>query len=366
MRVLIDAWFDIGRGDSPRPYYARTRDGWMLALYRFHDPKSHATPVVLCHGMGSNRWNMDGPGKLSLARYLKAKGYDVWVVELRGSGRSTHPTWWNGKQYTWTFEDYVQHDAPALLKVVLRETGADRVHWIGHSMGGMIAYALLMGPIQTKIASAATLASPTMSNVGHPLLDFGVPYRNLLRYLPRRLPTGVLTRLLAPFAPAVAYQQGEAISELGFHRGNIDLDQLRALMFTAVEDLPTSLLREFALWYESKHMSDRYAMFDFTEHLERITTPILIVAGSKDGLTPPGDLEEVHRRIGSRDKRFLVAGKEAGLSHDYSHADLVLGKHARTEIFPILLDWLERHRQPVEAAPNRRGLRVVRAPAQAF
>src|SRR5262249_22017119 len=201
---LIDAWFELGR---PRPwtYSARTRDGWRLALYR-HRParRAHATPVLLCHGMSSNRWDMDGPGEVSLARYLAARGYDAWVVELRGAGRSTRPTWWNGKRYDWTFEDYVQHDAPAALRVVLNETGARQVHWVGHSMGGMIAYALLMSPVHRNIASAVTLGSPTMSDVGHPLLDFGVPYRGLLRLLPQRVPTGVLARIGAPLAPLLA------------------------------------------------------------------------------------------------------------------------------------------------------------------
>lgn len=366
MRFLIDSWFELGRDRQPRRYWARTRDGWRVALYRFHSPKTHSTPVVLCHGMGSNRWNMDGPGQLSLARFLLDEGYDVWVVELRGAGRSTRPNLWNGKPYRWNFEDYVQHDAPAVLRVVLRETGCEKVHWVGHSMGGMIAYALLMSPVQLKLASVVTLGSPTMSKVGHPMLDFGVPFRALLRYLPPRIPSGTLARFVAPLAPLVVSQARKEISDLGFHPDNIDADLARTLMFTAVEDLPTSLLREFALWYETKHMSDRYAMFDFTEHLERITNPLLIIAGARDGLTPPGDLEYVHNSISSRDKAFVVVGREHGFPHDYSHADLILGKHAREDIYPMILNWLEAHRAGGRKDARRQfaRLRVVRQSAR--
>src|SRR5205085_2371515 len=101
-------------------------------------------------------------------------------------------------------EDYVYHDAPAALHTVLRETGARQVHWVGHSMGGMIAYALLISPVHKKIASAVTLGSPTMSDVGHPLIDFGLPYRGLLRLLPGRVPIGIAARCAAPFAPLAA------------------------------------------------------------------------------------------------------------------------------------------------------------------
>ncbi len=353
MQRLIDAWFEFGRAQQPHLYRARTHDGWHIALYRYAPPKrTHRTPVLLCHGMSSNRWNMDGPGRLSLAHYLVRRGYDVWVVELRGAGRSTRPTWWNGKRYNWRFEDYVQHDAPAALQKVLRETAAHQVHWVGHSMGGMIAYALLMTPVHHKIASAVTLGSPTMSDVGHPVLDFGVPYRSILRFLPERVPIGTLARLGAPFAPLLARALSDSIAELGWHEGNANLRLLRTLMLTAVDDVPASLLREFARWYETKAMSDRYTMFDFTEHLERITTPLLIVAGSKDALTPPRDLEHVYKRVSSKDKAFRIIGKHYGEAHDYSHADLILGLHAPDDVYPVIVDWLDAHRQARPSGPR--------------
>jgi pimeloyl-ACP methyl ester carboxylesterase len=296
--------------------------------------------------MSSNRWNMDGPGRISLARYLAKSGYDVWVLELRGAGRSTRPSWLNRKSYDWRFEDYVYHDGPAALRVVLRETGARQVHWVGHSMGGMIAYALLMSPVHGKIASAVTLGSPTMSDVGHPVLNLGLPYRSLLRYVPSRIPVGTLARVGAPLAPLLTYLFGRQIGDLGFAEGNADARHFRTLMLTAIDDLPASLLREFARWYDTKAMSDRYAMFDFTEHLERIKTPVLVIAGSHDGLTPVRDLEQVYRRIGASDKAFKIVGKRYGFARDYSHADLVLGLHAPDDVYPMILDWLEVHRRP--------------------
>lgn len=350
MQRLIDAWFEVGREQRPQRYRVRTHDGWHLALYRYlPSRRSHRTPVLLCHGMSSNRWNMDGPGDISLARYLLRHGYDVWIVELRGAGRSTRPTWWNGKRYDWRFEDYVQHDAPAALRKVLRETGARQVHWVGHSMGGMIAYALLMTPMHDKIASAVTLGSPTMSDVGHPVLDVGLPYRGILRLLPARVPIGLLARLGAPLAPLLARWLDATISELGWHAENANLRLLWTLMLTAVDDIPASLLREFARWYETRAMSDRYGIFDFTEHLERITAPILVIAGSKDGLTPARDLEQVHKRITSRDKTFRIIGKQHGFAHDYSHADLILGLHAPADVYPVILQWLESHRGTARA-----------------
>jgi len=363
MQRLIDLWFERQRDIQPRQFRAHTRDGWNLALYRYlPERRTHRTPVILCHGMSSNRWDMDGPGRISLARYLVRRGYDAWVVELRGAGRSTRPTRWNGKRYDWTFEDYVQHDAPAALRLVLRETGRKQVHWVGHSMGGMIAYALLMSPMHDKIASAVTLGSPTMSDVGHPMIDFGLPYRGLLRYIPDRIPIGTLARLGFPLASLLERTLHRSISELGWHPGNGNPALFRALMLTAVDDLPASLLREFARWYDTRAMSDRYGIFDFTEHLERITTPILVIAGSHDGLTPARDLERVHSRIASRDKSFRIIGRDYGFAHDYSHADLILGLHAPDDVYPVVLDWFERHRRG-NASQKPDNVRRLRATA---
>jgi len=187
-----------------------------------------------------------------------------------------------------------------------------------------------------------------------------VPLRRLLRVWRGRIPIGVAARLGAPFAPLVAMLLDGSISELGWHPGNADLPLLRTLMLTAVDDLPASLIREFARWYESKTMSDRYAMFDFTDHLERVTRPLLIIAGSKDGLTPARDLERVYQRVASRDKEFRVIGTATGFGHDYSHADLVLGLHAPDDVYPVVLEWLEAHREG-SARSGRPPLRALRA-----
>jgi pimeloyl-ACP methyl ester carboxylesterase len=209
-----------------------------------------------------------------------------------------------------------------------------------------------------------------MSEVGHPVLDFGLPYRSLLRILPRRLPIGMLGRLGAPLAPLLSRLLNQSIAALGWHPGNADDALLRSLMLTAIDDIPSSLLDEFAEWYDARTMTDRYGGFVFTEHLERITRPILIIAGSHDGLTPSRDLQNVFDRIASTDKEFRVVGKQSGFAHDYSHADLVLGLHAPTDVYPMVRDWLDSHggvaRRPASPSaqrPSRSARSARRQPA---
>src|SRR5581483_1627960 len=66
-----------------------TADGWRLGIRRigpeFPDPAK--LPVVLCHGLGLNAtfWTITDD---HLPEQLVARGYEVFLVDLRGSGNS--------------------------------------------------------------------------------------------------------------------------------------------------------------------------------------------------------------------------------------------------------------------------------------
>ena len=48
---------------EPERHFGRTADGWTIALHRrraaVHVPGR--LPVLLCHGLGANRFNLDAP-----------------------------------------------------------------------------------------------------------------------------------------------------------------------------------------------------------------------------------------------------------------------------------------------------------------
>jgi alpha-beta hydrolase superfamily lysophospholipase len=336
---------------APTRHYAHTQDGWRIALHHHPPPAGgHGAAVILCHGMGSNRFNLDGPGRVSLARHLQRTGYDAWVLELRGAGYSRRRLRLPPVPWSWTFEDYVQHDVPAALHLVRELTGQRRVLWVGHSLGGMIAYASLLSPAADAFAGVVTLASPGMTDIGHEAIDRWIALRRLLWLAPPRVPTRALAWLGAPLARAIARSFRTLVRDWFWHPDNLDLEVVRFMMRHGIEDLPRSLLLEFARWYETKRMSDRYDLFSFGDHLDRVRVPILVIAGGRDRLTPPADLERLVGRLGSRDKTFFVAGHASGLAHEYSHVDLVLGRHAPDEIYPRVTAWLDAHKPDAAVA----------------
>ncbi|HRP70898.1 MAG TPA: alpha/beta fold hydrolase, partial [Turneriella sp.] len=43
-----------------------------------------------------------------------------------------------GKQ--WSVDDYLLCDLPTACEYIINETGAPKLHWVGHSMGGILGF----------------------------------------------------------------------------------------------------------------------------------------------------------------------------------------------------------------------------------
>lgn len=326
----------------PRRLFISTRDGWQLAVYRYW--KGEATsrwgPVVLCHGLGANRFDLDAPDpEISLARYLHQRGHDVWVVELRGAGRSRPPGWPLRRRYPFDFDEYVHRDVPAILRYTLDATSAPAIHWVGHSMGGMLAYAALEHFDNRLFHSVTTIGSPAFTAVKHPLVD-KLYHLHFMLEVVRWVPVRRLGLLAALFPELTMNTVGRLLANIE----HMDRRHLRRLAARALYDLPAPLLRQFAEWYGGPAGFSRAdQLLGYYEHLDRVQAPMLIVAGAGDVLTPVEDLAAVHEAISSPDKKLLVCGTAQGFSLDYGHIDLVLGTRARDEVYPHISSWIESH-----------------------
>lgn len=80
-------------------------------------------PVILIHGLDGNL-----AGFYSLKKELK-KHYRVIVYDVRGHGKSTHPTSYN-------LNDHIKD-----LIMLMQQLGIKSAHLLGHDMGGIIAQA---------------------------------------------------------------------------------------------------------------------------------------------------------------------------------------------------------------------------------
>ena len=136
---------------TPSTHLTTAADGWPLMLrhYPAEGANPHREPVILQHGLGACSQQFDlpvprGVRAPSLARWLASRGYDVWVPDLRGVGGSASPGASLRGRWDWSFDDHLDLDMPEILRFVLAQAGHEHVHWIGHSMGGILLLAWLL------------------------------------------------------------------------------------------------------------------------------------------------------------------------------------------------------------------------------
>lgn len=73
---------------------------------------------------------------------------------LAGNGRSQKPSLLD-KSTWWTVDDHFLQDVPAVLEYVLQATGANQVHWVGHSMVSQCTASWLAGWLGRRVAGCS-------------------------------------------------------------------------------------------------------------------------------------------------------------------------------------------------------------------
>ncbi len=323
-----------GRPDSV--IFATTEDGWKIAISRYFavpkkGRKKKRLPVVLCHGLSGNHVNWDISKRLSVARTIARSGYEVFSIDLRGAGYSEYPGWLSSKSWDWDFETYLNMDIPAALNKVLEVTGEKKVHYVAHSMGGMFAYAFLQTNLAKKIKSTTILASPTRFDQFRPLLKMSWWFRIKPVFY------------IGTLAKAAAFL-GELSQTIQKYGGNLELSKGHVALAQAntVENVPSSLMSQFIGWVKEGKMflSDEQNVMD---GFPKIKTPTLFIVGSSDQTVIPASVREAYEAFGSSKKEFHILGPEHGNLAEYGHQSVQFGRFADREVYPLIVNWLEKN-----------------------
>jgi pimeloyl-ACP methyl ester carboxylesterase len=311
-------------------------DGWETRLYRYRgsaDPEFQSNPVIVSHGFCANRFNVDFHARASLARYLNRLGFDTWVIELRGCADATRTPPRGRKKGEVLFEDFVDLDMPAAIRHVLERTGASGVHWVGHSMGGMIALAFAQGPGRSLLKSITAIGSPARLQMP-PFVHFLCTLSWALGWM-SELPLRIPCQILAPFYFRLP------IDPMAIRQANLAPDSVRRAMVNVLSDMPMALTRQMARWQTSG--GDVVAAEDdrnFTAGLGRIEAPLLCIAGADDHVAPPRSARIAVERAVSERKAWMVLGGDGSDAPQYGHGDLLIGDAAYQDVFPHVAAWV--------------------------
>jgi len=132
-----------------------------------------ARPVLLVHGFGGTKssWSV-------IANALSDQGITVDTITYRPLGNSV---------------EQLADELVAAVQRILSQTGADKVHLVGHSLGGVvIAQAIAGGGLVGLVDTVITLGSPFGGSPWAALLPFGDLLRALRQGSPqlRRIASG--------------------------------------------------------------------------------------------------------------------------------------------------------------------------------
>lgn len=312
----------------------------------------------------------------SFAEFMAEQGFVVVVKSLRSERVF----------YERSFADYVElvpeytkavleHIPPLVKNILGIRLKAEGVHWIGHSLGGMVAAAT---PVKEGLLSLTTIGSPTYMYLDNqrllqwcrmlrPLFPFAFVNKRL------RVPTTLAERFLDYMFTRFGIESDRKLSHdqylkiglllhLPFVRilahtvlnlDHIDFETAAAFMRSATADENFQLLLDFVdgLLINGK---DKSAILK--QPLIPFKVPTLVIGGEGDDIAPAHSVVHLLRFVQG-------ARKEKVIFKHYDHLGLLLKYAARFDVWPVIVAFIYEQavRQTRSERLRQQGIKAILA-----
>ncbi|KAM7512576.1 hypothetical protein LguiB_011451 [Lonicera macranthoides] len=355
-------------GYKCQEFDVRTDDGYILSVQRIPEGRRggggpNKQPVLLQHGVlvDGMTWLVNSPDQ-SLAFMLADSGFDVWIANTRGTRFSrrhvsldpSNPEFWN-----WTWDDLVTHDLPATIEFVFRQTG-QKTHYVGHSLGTLIALASFSEGKQVDKVRSAVLLSP-IAYLSHMTTALGVVAARafvgemttlfgLAEFNPKGEPVANFLKALCADPGVDCYDLLSALTGKNccLNVSTVDLFLKNEPQSTATKNLVhlAQTVRDGIL---AKY---DYGNSDFNvEHygeskpphynlaLIPKDLPLFLSYGGQDALSDVRDVETLLDSLKLHDADKL----SVQYIKDYAHADFIMGVTAKDIVYNQILTFFKSH-----------------------
>ncbi len=267
-------------------------------------------PVFLVHGSIENGRIFYSKSEKGFAPFLARNGYDVFVADLRGRGKSRpRITGRSGFGLSHTLKE----DFPAFINKIKEIKGDVPQYWGAHSWGGVLMLAYLARPVVPVDVRA--------------MVFFGSKRRISIWSPKKFLMVDVVWNWLSKAVVAVT--------------GALPAKKMRI-----GSDNETRLThRQTHQWVVQRRWLHWEDKFDYAAALQQIQLPpTLYLTGAKDDvLGHPTDVKKLMQETGCNNSEFRVVGKATGHLHDYGHIDLLTHPDAVRDHFLLAMDWFEKN-----------------------
>jgi len=300
---------------------------------------THRTPIVIIPPLAVNMLIYDLFPQRSLVRFLRAKGFEVYLIDW-GTPKREH-THYN-------MHTYVAELLPAYLNRVREHSGEQELSLHGWSMGGMftlfysalskdqhIRNAIVLGlPIDSHASGAigwmyqriADVAGVVRKRTGFQLHSmkphwFHTPgWANTIGF-----------KLTNPIGSVMGYW--ELIVRLG-DREFVTNHATTSAFLDRMVAYPGGVIQDTVVrvWIDNQLAKGQIQIGEDFARLENVNANLLAIAGQEDTLATPGAAKRVMDHVRSTDKTFRVVPG--------GHMGILAGSKAPSESWLELAEWL--------------------------
>lgn len=216
---------------------------------------------------------------------------------------------------------------------------------IGHSMGGILLYAML-ARYSSKGSDPGLAAIVTLASS----LDYTSSKSSLKLLLPLADPAQALNVPVVPLGAllSAAYPLSSRppyvlswMNDLISAQDMMHPELLKKLVLNNFCTIPAKLLLQLTTAFKEGGLRDRTGTFFYKDHLHKSDVPVLALAGDRDLICPPEAVYETVKLIPQHSVTYKVFGEPNG--PHYAHYDLVGGRMAAEQIYPCIIEFLSSH-----------------------
>ncbi|XP_026546749.1 lipase member M-like, partial [Notechis scutatus] len=356
---IIQYW-----GYPSEEYQIRTDDAYYLQLNRIPHGKycpQNEGIVLLVHGfpLEGRSWIANIPSN-SLGFFLADAGYDVWIINNRGTTWSRrHQEFSIDQQEFWefSFHEMAIYDIPAAINFILQKTGQDSLYYIGYSQGaslGFITFGILPY-LSDRVKLYIALNPPYTLEDTAGLLDILSKIPRELReliwgtkelcFVSKRLKTMLAYACSYPVIDKLCVLFASFSGVINVKNLNIAINFLRTLTAKAKPSDNTAKSYPSRMDVYAATNPDYSSVKTLTHwiqttppfyKIEDVTVPVAVWSGEKDTIVTKKNTESLLAHI-----THLVFYKDIP---DWTHSDPVVGLDAPRRLYPDVLELMQKYK----------------------
>lgn len=326
-------------------HFLTAGDGVPITLIRVRgETEPTKPPVLLVHGVAMRAEFFRPPPIRSLVDVLLEDGWDVWLLNWRGS-LDLDPL-------PWTLDDVARHDLPAAIAHLRELTGAATVKVIAHCAGAgavsMAAVAGLLPEVDTIVANGLSLhvALPGFSRFKlrtvRPVLQKFEPFvdagwgdgpENFVPFVTRSAVRLWHTECRNPTCNMACFAIGSGSHALWMH-SNLD-DATHDWLRHEFGKIPMSLYHQLTVSAKAGQLvSVTHGLPErFADAAPATPARFVLLTGDQNRTFLPAGQHATHAWL----NRARPGSSTLHVTPGYSHGDIFIGRRAHRDVFPLIL-----------------------------